>query len=210
MGGLQKTAGRVHRAVSKVVDPLNIMDPGGVLPSSWAAGKKPFQLDKNFGKLQWNLGGGGDGAGEADQSKYDPAMMMYFSQMQTQQAAQAEATRKAQEDALAEARKQSASTTEQIAEQSAQQQISQDETTRKAKELEEQKAQQNIYAATGQSAIGGGFDINKARQEQLANIASGINLPFYNESSNTGASGTGRAANVFNLPKTTGIKFGGQ
>jgi hypothetical protein len=209
MGGLKKTAGRVHRSVSKVVDPLNIMDPGGVLPSSWAAGKKPFQFDKNFGKLQWNLGGGGGGGG-ADQSQYDPAMMMYFSQMQSQQAAQAEATRKAQEDALAEARKQSASTTAQQAEQSAQQQISQDAATQKAKELEEQKAQQNIYAATGQSAIGGGFDINKARQEQLANIASGINLPFYNESSNTGASGTGRPANVFNLPKTTGIKFGGQ
>lgn len=210
MGGVKKTAGRWHRAVSKVVDPLNIMDPVGVLPSSWIAGKKPFTLDKNYGKLQWNLGGGG-AVGEADQSKYDPAMMMYFSQMQTQQAAQAEAARKAQEDALAEARKQSASTTAQQAEQAAQQQISQDEATRKAKELEEQKAQQNIYAATGQSAIGGGFDINKARQEQLANIASGTNLPFYGyESSNTGAGGTGRTANVFNLPKTTGITFGGK
>lgn len=209
MGGLKKTAGRVHRSVSKVVDPLNIMDPGGVLPSSWAAGKKPFQFDKNFGKLQWNLGGGDVGGG-VDQSQYDPAMMMYFSQMQTQQAAQAEAARKAQEEALAEAKKQSASITSQLAEQASQQQISQDETTRKAKELEEQKAQQNVYANIGQSAIGGGFDINKARQEQLANIALGSNLPFYNESSNTGASGTGRPANVFNLPKTTGIKFGGQ
>jgi hypothetical protein len=210
MGGLKKTAGRVHRSVSKVVDPLNIMDPGGVLPSSWAAGKKPFQFDKNYGKLQWNLGGSGGGGGGTSKSQYDPAMMMYFSQMQTQQAAQAEATRKAQEEALDEAKKQSASTTSQLAEQAAQQQISQDEATRKAKELEEQKAQQNIYANAGQSAIGGNFDINKARQDQLANIASGINLPFYNESSNTGASGTGRPANVFNLPKTTGIKFGGQ
>jgi hypothetical protein len=209
MGGVKKTAGRWHRAVSKVVDPLNIMDPVGVLPSSWIAGKKPFTLDKNFGKLQWNLGGGGGGGG-ADQSQYDPAMMMYFSQMQTQQAAQAEATRKAQEEALTEAQKQSASATSQLAEQTAQQQIFQDDATRKAKELEDQKARQNAYAAAGQSAIGGGFDINKARQEQLANIASGGNLPFYNESSNTGASGTGRPANVFNLPKTTGIKFGGQ
>ena len=210
MGGIKKTAGRWHRAVSKVVDPLNIMDPLGVLPSSWIAGKQPFSLDKNYGKLQWNLGGGSSGGSGTSSSQYDPAMMMYFSQMQSQQAAQAEAARKAQEDALAEARKQSASMTAQQAEQAAQQQISQDATTQKAKELEEQRQQQAAYTAAGQSAIGGGFDVNMARQEQLANLASGINLPFYNESANTGAGGTGRAANVFNLPKTTGIIFGGK
>lgn len=154
--------------------------------------------------------GGGGGGSDSGGSQYDPAMMMYFSQMQSQQAAQAEVARKAQEDALTEAQKQSASMTAQQAETSAQQQISQDAATQKAKELEEQKQQQAAYTAAGQAAIGGGFDVNRARQEQLANLASGINLPFYNESANTGAGGTGRTANVFNLPKTTGITFGGK
>lgn len=211
MGGVKKTAGRWHRAVSKVVDPLNIMDPLGVLPSSWIAGKQPFSLDKNYGKLQWNLGGGSSSGSGTSSSQYDPAMMMYFSNMQSQQAAQAEAARKAQEDALTESQKQSASMTAQQAESSAQQQISQEEATRKAKELEDQRTQQTGYLAAANAAIGAGYDVNRARQEQLANLASGINLPAYGyESANTGAGGTGRAANVFNLPKTTGIKFGGQ
>jgi hypothetical protein len=63
MGGSLKKSfeagGKFWKSVNKVVDPLNIMDPMGVLPTSMIAGKKPFQFDKNFGKLQWNLGGGG-------------------------------------------------------------------------------------------------------------------------------------------------------
>jgi hypothetical protein len=51
-------SGKFWRSVNKVVDPLNIMDPMGILPTSMIAGKKPFTLDKNYGKLQWNLGGG--------------------------------------------------------------------------------------------------------------------------------------------------------
>ena len=200
------------RSVNKVVDPLNIMDPMGILPTSMIAGKKPFSLDKNYGKLQWNLGGGSSGGSAAtSSSQYDPAMMMYFSQMQSQQAAQAEAARKAQEDALTEAQKQSASMTAQQAEASAQQQISQEEATRKAKELEDQRTQQTGYSVAANAAIGAGYDVNRARQEQLANLASGINLPAYGyESANAGAGGTGRSANVFNLPKTTGITFGGK
>lgn len=155
--------------------------------------------------------GGGGGGSDSGGSQYDPAMMMYFSQMQSQQAAQAEAARKAQEDALTEAQKQSASMTAQQAETSAQQQISQEEATRKAKELEDQRTQQTGYSAAANAAIGAGYDVNRARQEQLANLASGINLPAYGyESANAGAGGTGRAANVFNLPKTTGITFGGK
>jgi len=41
--------GKSIRAINKVVDPLNIMDPVGVLPSSWAAGKTPFTFDKTYG-----------------------------------------------------------------------------------------------------------------------------------------------------------------
>jgi hypothetical protein len=41
--------GKSMRAINKVVDPLNIMDPVGVLPSSWAAGKKPHTFDTTYG-----------------------------------------------------------------------------------------------------------------------------------------------------------------
>lgn len=37
------------RAVSKVIDPLNIMDPMGVLPTSAMMGKKPYQFDTTYG-----------------------------------------------------------------------------------------------------------------------------------------------------------------
>jgi hypothetical protein len=41
--------GKSMRAINKVVDPLNIMDPVGVLPTSWAAGKKPHTFDTTYG-----------------------------------------------------------------------------------------------------------------------------------------------------------------
>jgi len=52
MGGYKK----FHKAVTKVIDPFNLVDPLNVLPTSWMAGKKPFTFDKDYGKLQWNLG----------------------------------------------------------------------------------------------------------------------------------------------------------
>jgi hypothetical protein len=41
--------GKSMKAVSKVVDPLNIMDPMSVLPTSAAMGKKPYQFDTTYG-----------------------------------------------------------------------------------------------------------------------------------------------------------------
>lgn len=41
--------GKSMRAASKVIDPLNIMDPMGVLPTSAAMGKKPYQFDTTYG-----------------------------------------------------------------------------------------------------------------------------------------------------------------
>ncbi len=218
MGGGAKKAfgagGRFWRSVNKVVDPLNIMDPMGVLPTSMIAGKKPFQWDRNFGRLQWNLGGQ-DGSPSNMSSQYDPAMMMYFIQMQNQQAQQAEQARKAQEEALTQAQQQTALSTAKQGETAAQQSLFGAGAMVQAKDIEAQEQQQKESAAAGTSAIGQGYDITKARQEQIANLTSqGItpgSLPFYGyDSANTGVGGTGRPVNVFNLPKTTGITFGGQ
>jgi hypothetical protein len=163
------------------------IDPIG----AWAHGR--FQKSKPGKK---GKGGGGG-------STYDP-MMEYMSQMQSNQAAQAEAARKAQEEAFIEAQKQSALAQARQGEMGAQQFLSQ------------AGAMQQAVAA-GESAIGSGYDISKARQEQLANLAgtgtmpTSAKLPFYGmaDTTNAGAGATGRSANIFNLPKTSDIKFGG-
>ena len=49
MGGFHKTLGKVYKPIRKVVDPLNIMDPFRILPGSSAGfTDKPFTFDKNF------------------------------------------------------------------------------------------------------------------------------------------------------------------
>jgi len=79
MGGSIKKGfgggGKFWRSVNKVVDPLNIMDPMGVLPTSMITGKKPFQFDRSFGKLQWKFGGGGSTPYSMPRSKMDTSGM---------------------------------------------------------------------------------------------------------------------------------------
>ena len=217
MGGFHKTLGRVYRPIRTIIDPLNIMDPFRILPGSSAGlTNKPFSFDPNFGgPLRKLFAGGGGGSASEMSSQYDPAMMMYFSQIQAQQAQQAEQARKAQEEALAQAQQQTALSTAKQGETAAQQSLLGAGAMVQAKDIAAQEQQQKESAAAGTSAIGPGYDITKARQEQIANLTSqGItpgSLPFYGyDSANTGVGGTGRPVNVFNLPKTTGITFGGQ
>lgn len=44
-----------YKPFRKLVDPLNIMDPFSILPGSWAEGRKPFSLDPNYGGPIKNL-----------------------------------------------------------------------------------------------------------------------------------------------------------
>ena len=146
-------------------------------------------------------------------AKEDP-MMAFMSQMQSNQAAQAEAARKAQEEALLEAQKQSALASARQGEMSAQQSLSQAGAMQQAKDIAALQAQQQAATAAGASAIGGAYDIGKAQQEQAANLAgigaipTGAALPFYGMGE-TQTTPVTRSANIFNLPKTTDIKFGG-
>jgi hypothetical protein len=145
----------------------------------------------------------------------DP-MMEYMSQMQAQQAAQAEAARKAQEEAFIESQKQSALSAARQGELGAQQILSQAGSMQQARDLAAQQKQQQAYGAMGESAVGEGFDVNQAKQQQMANIGgtgtmpSGAKLPFYGYDQNQDSGATGKYANIFNLPKTQGITFGGQ
>jgi hypothetical protein len=201
MGGALKTT-------RKVIDPFNIMDPAGILPGP-KGGKFGTPSWKSSDGKKKKSGGGADGTG-----KYDP-MMAYMSQMQAQQQAQAEAARAAQQAAFLEAQKQSAMASERQGETGAQQFLSQAGTMQQAKDISAQQAQQKAYQTAGISAIGGGFDIAKSQQEQAANLAgmgaipTSAALPFYGMSDSTTTTPATRSANIFNLPKTSNIKFGG-
>jgi hypothetical protein len=166
---------------------------------------------------------GGRGRGKPkpkkQESTVDP-MMAYMAKMlnnpQTGQIAQAEAARKAQEKALIETQKQSALASAQQGELGAQQTLSQAGIMQQARDIAAQQKQQKAYGAIGESAVGEGFDINQAKQQQMANIGgtgampSSAKLPFYGYNQNQDSGATGKYANIFNLPKTQGITFGGQ
>lgn len=60
MGGFHKTLGKIYKPIRMVVDPLNIMDPMRILPGSSAGfTNKPFTLDPKFGGAARKLFGGG-------------------------------------------------------------------------------------------------------------------------------------------------------
>jgi hypothetical protein len=190
---------------------------GGALKVSKNSSTKYWHPGEYYGRkflfgtrtTQKKKKGGGGGGG----SDYDP-MMAFMSQMQSDQAAQAEAARKAQEEALTAAQQQSALASARQGEMAAQQSLSQAGAMQQAKDISALQAQQQSAAAAGQAAVGGGFDIAKAREEQAANLAgmgaipTGAALPFYGMGETPTAPNV-RSANIFNLPKTTDIKFGG-
>ena len=194
---------------------------------TWVTGKKSFKdslrtsgspVEQAINKAVVGSGAAAkkkSGGGGAGKQKYDP-MMAYLSDMQAQQAAQAEAARQAQQQALLEAQQQSALASARQGEMAAQQSLSQAGAMQQAKDITALQAQQQSAAAAGQAAVGGGFDIAKAREEQAANLAgtgnipTGAALPFYGMDETSKPASAIRAANLFNLPKTSDLRFGGQ
>lgn len=171
-------------------------------------GLKKAVFGSKGGKKKKSGGGGG--------GTYDP-MMAFMAQMQANQAAQSKAAQEAQKKALSQSQQQSAMASARQGEAGAQQFLSQAGGMQQAKDIAALQAQQQSQQAAGASAVGGGYDIAKAQQEQAANLAgvgaipSSTRLPFYGmDMQNDGVGATGRATNVFNLPKPTGVTFGGQ
>ena len=84
-------------------------------------------------------------------------------------------------------------------------------------------ASQQAQATAGQQATGGGFDFNKSREEALANLgaASGMLPTTYSNAPTTsvnpalaglvnqGAGAAAKKANMFSLPSSSDLKFGG-
>ena len=193
---------------------------------TWVTGKKSFKdsLRTSGSPIEQAINKAVVGSGDskkkkplgigAGKQKYDP-MMAYLSDMQAQQAAQAESSRQAQQQALLEAQQQSALASARQGEMAAQQTLSQAGAMQQAKDIAAQQAQQQAYSSAGAAAVGEGFDITKARQEQAANIAGtgsipSSKLPFYGmETPSSTAMPSSKPVNVFALPKYENIKFGG-
>jgi hypothetical protein len=69
---------------------------------------------------------------------------------------------------------------------------------------DQQKQEQERQAAltAGAQATGSGYNLNAVRQKALVGMGNTANLP-------TTESNQPTASNVFSLPKTTGLQFGG-
>lgn len=160
------------------------------------------------------FGGGGGGKSRSRGTSGPDPMMAYFAQMQSQQAAQAEAARRAQQEAILESQRQSALAAARQGEAEAQQLLSQAGTTQKAKDIASSEAQKQAYGSFGTSAVGGQFDLGKAKEDQAAAIgamaSSGGPIYGMSDTLKTGTGITGKSANIFNLPKASGLTFGGQ
>lgn len=119
MGSSLKQPAKIYKAINRVIDPFNIMDPLNVLPTAMLkeGGKgRMFSLDKNFGKLQWNMGGGG--GGYIPPQKSNTEFYKYLQQLQQQQGLasqqQQSATQLAQQNAFNAQQAAAASQAEQI------------------------------------------------------------------------------------------------
>jgi hypothetical protein len=152
----------------------------------------------------------------------DPTME-FLSQMQAQQAAQAAAAKKAQEEALKQSQMTVGTQRQQQAEQAARQELATMGSMQSIRDANALLASQQAQATAGQQATGGGFDFNKSREEALANLgaASGmlpttaVNAPTTSVNPalaglvNQGAGAAAKKANMFSLPSSSDLKFGG-
>jgi hypothetical protein len=156
------------------------------------------------------------------QTKSDP-MMDYLSQMQEQQNAQIAQAAEAQKQALLQSQIAAGSQAEQTGESAARQQLATMGSMQSIRDANAKLAAQQAQSAAGQQATGGGFDFNRSREEALANLgaAGGMlpttaaNIPATNIVNpalaglvNQGSQAAKRA-NMFSLPSSSDLKFGG-
>lgn len=205
---LIKSKGNIKEAFKNTGGPLERAINRGIVK----------QFDKGGAKKK----AGGGGAGGAKKVKSDP-MMDYLSQMQSQQDAQIAQAAEAQRQALIQSQMASGAQAEQMGESAAQQQLATMGSMQSIRDANALLAAQQAQATAGQQATGGGFDFNKSREEALANLgaASGmlpttaVNAPTTSVNPalaglvNQGAGAAAKKANMFSLPSSSDLKFGG-
>ena len=206
---LIKSKGNVKEAFKNTGGPLERAINRGIVK----------QFDKGGAKKK---AGGGGGAGGAKKVKSDP-MMDYLSQMQSQQDAQIAQAAEAQRQALLQSQMAAGAQAEQMGESAAQQQLATMGSMQSIRDANALLAAQQAQATAGQQATGGGFDFNKSREEALANLgaAAGMLPSTYSNAPTTsvnpaltglvnqGAGAASKKANMFSLPSSSDLKFGG-
>lgn len=171
---------------------------------------------------------GGRGGGGKPPKDNSMAMMMAMMQMQMQAAQQAAAqAAEAQRQAAIRAEDSAAEQRMTQSQQSAVDTLKRMESTQNIEDASKKTAYQKEQEAAGLSATGGGYDINAARNAALANLgaasttlpATAANLAANPQianpamttaaSINQGSGGTTQRSNLFTLPSTKNLVFGG-
>jgi hypothetical protein len=203
---LIKSKGNIKEAFKTTGGPLERAIKGGIVK----------QFDKGGAKKKTGAGSG------AAKVKSDP-MMDYLSQMQAQQDAQIAQAAEAQRQALLQSQMAAGAQAEQMGKSAAQQQLATMGSMQSIRDANALLAAQQAQATAGQQATGGGFDFNKSREEALANLgAAGGMLPSTYSNApktsvnpaltglvNQGAGAAAKKANMFSLPSSSDLKFGG-
>lgn len=180
------------------------------------------QFDKGGAKKKTGGGGAGGGGKDKDGSGGDP-MMKYLKRMQKEQDAQIAQAAEAQRQALLQSQMAAGAQAEQMGESAAQQQLATMGSMQSIRDANALLASQQAQATAGQQATGGGFDFNKSREEALANLgaAAGMLPSTYSNAPTTsvnpaltglvnqGAGAASKKANMFSLPSSSDLKFGG-
>lgn len=153
-------------------------------------------------------------------TKTDP-MLAFLSQMQEQQNAQAAAAAEAQRQALIQSQIASGQQSQLQSEQAAKQDLATAGSMQSIRDANALLASQQAQATAGQQATGGGFDVNAAQQEALANMGAAQGM-LPTTAANvmspatpvnpvmSGFAGQGaKKSNMFSLPQSSDLKFGG-
>ena len=152
----------------------------------------------------------------------DPTMD-FLAQLQEQQKAQAAAAAEAQRQALIQAQIQSGAQLETSGEQAARQQLATMGSMQAIKDANALASLQQQQATQAQQATGGGFDVNAAQQAALENMgatsgllpATAQNVPYTSVNPalsslvNQNAGASAKKTNMFNMPQSSDLKFGG-
>jgi hypothetical protein len=206
---LIKSKGNIKEAFKTTGGPLERAIKGGIVK----------QFDKGGDKKKDGNAGGGK---NKDGSGGDP-MMKYLKQMKKEQDAQIAQAAEAQRQALLQSQVAAGAQAEQMGESAAQQQLATMGSMQSIRDANALLASQQAQATAGQQATGGGFDFNKSREEALANLGAAggmlpttaVNVPTTSVNPalaglvNQGAGAAAKKANMFSLPSSSDLKFGG-
>jgi hypothetical protein len=137
-------------------------------------------------------------------------MIMFMAQQQQQQAAQAAATAEAERQAQIQAQQQAGMQAQQQSQQTAIQSLN---NMNVGQQAQDQAALSNQKSY----GMGAGMDVGAARQSSLQQMGAGTAVTpvqqgmssAVSQAANIGAGGTQQRGNMFSVPTTTGLTFGG-